>query len=533
MDLNVQTLSQIGGALQKLNADGTLDEAGTQQMTAALAQQLGSNFTQMTLTDHLHTDFVKEGGGLPTFVVMAIAIAASIATSGAAAAAMGATLTTMTLGESIAVAALSGMAGSAASQLASGQGLNFGALLEAGAIAAITAGLTNGITYNGTTGEFGLNGLSQGLNSLPAGTSTLGQLAGLSNIGNALGQITQAGATAASSLPSQLAALGATAVINAGVQTAIEGGSFLNDLKGAGLSDLAALGAYEIGGAQNTLTKDFGTVGGELAYVGLHSALGCAASALGGTGCAGGAMGGATSALVAPLIRDGLYNGTQTVTTTDNGDGTLTRTTSYNDSAFNAITVGLATLAGGLTSGLAGANAQAGATAAENEALNNATSTKTTKERSPDAIQPVYPLENLLLGSSGLYRLASAAVDVYNSLVGSSSVVPKPGNTTVYISTSEDGTTQYVGITDDVEARAAAHLSQKGIEIDPIPGLQGISRDDARAVEQVLIEYNGLGKSGGSLLNKINSIARTNPIYAGALTRGRALLQSVGYPGFK
>jgi len=168
MDLNVQTLSQIGGALQKLNADGTLDEAGTQQMTAALAQQLGGNFTQMTLTDHLHTDFVKEGGGLPTFVVMAIAIAASIATSGAAAAAMGATLTTMTLGESIAVAALSGMAGSAASQLASGQGLNFGALLEAGAIAAITAGLTNGITYNGTTGEFGLNGLSQGLNSLPA-----------------------------------------------------------------------------------------------------------------------------------------------------------------------------------------------------------------------------------------------------------------------------------------------------------------------------------------------------------------------------
>jgi filamentous hemagglutinin len=47
MDLNVQTLSQIGGALQKLNADGTLDEAGTQQMTAALAQQLGGSFTQI------------------------------------------------------------------------------------------------------------------------------------------------------------------------------------------------------------------------------------------------------------------------------------------------------------------------------------------------------------------------------------------------------------------------------------------------------------------------------------------------------
>ena len=246
-----------------------------------------------------------------------------------------------------------------------------------------------------------------------------------------------------------------------------------------------------------------------------------------------GAIGGAASAIVAPLVRDGLYNGTQTVTVSGNGDGTLTQTTSYNNSAFNAITVGLATLSGGLAAGLAGANAQAGATSAENEALNNATSTKTTKIPAPDAIQPVYPLENLLLGGYGLYRLARTVADVYNSLTGSVNIAPNPGNTTVYTSTSEDGTTQYVGITDNVEARAAAHLSQKGIEIDPIPGLQGISREDARAVEQTLIEYNGLGKNGGSLLNKINSIAPTNPIYSSALARGRALLQSVGYPGFK
>ncbi len=114
-----------------------------------------------------------------------------------------------------------------------------------------------------------------------------------------------------------------------------------------------------------------------------------------------------------------------------------------------------------------------------------------------------------------------------------SGVAPNPGNTTVYLSTAEDGTTQYVGITDNIDARSAAHLSQKGIEIDPIPGLQGISRGDARAVEQVLIEYNGLGKNGGSLLNKINSIATTNPVYANSLSRGAAILQSVGYPGFK
>ena len=92
--------------------------------------------------------------------------------------------------------------------------------------------------------------------------------------------------------------------------------------------------------------------------------------------------------------------------------------------------------------------------------------------------------------------------------------MPNPGKTAVYSSTAEDGTVQYVGITDNLEARSAAHLSQKGIEIDAIPGLQNISRSDARAVEQVLIEYNGLGKDGGSLINKINSISTANPIYA-------------------
>ena len=76
-----------------------------------------------------------------------------------------------------------------------------------------------------------------------------------------------------------------------------------------------------------------------------------------------GAIGGAASALVAPLVRDGLYGGTETVTTTDNGNGTATQTTSYNNTAFNAITAGIATLSGGLAAGLAGQNAQAGCVA--------------------------------------------------------------------------------------------------------------------------------------------------------------------------
>lgn len=57
--------------------------------------------------------------------------------------------------------------------------------------------------------------------------------------------------------------------------------------------------------------------------------------------------------------------------------------------------------------------------------------------------------------------------------------------------------------------------------------LKGLSRSDAKAVEQALIELNGLGKEGGTLLNKINSIAKTNPTYAQQLKRGHELLESM------
>ncbi|KZN66404.1 hypothetical protein N478_20275 [Pseudoalteromonas luteoviolacea S4060-1] len=34
--------------------------------------------------------------------------------------------------------------------------------------------------------------------------------------------------------------------------------------------------------------------------------------------------------------------------------------------------------------------------------------------------------------------------------------------------------------------------------------MSSLSRADAKAVEQVLIEHHGLGKNGGTLMNKIN-----------------------------
>lgn len=59
--------------------------------------------------------------------------------------------------------------------------------------------------------------------------------------------------------------------------------------------------------------------------------------------------------------------------------------------------------------------------------------------------------------------------------------------------------------------------------------MEGLSRMTQRAVEQALNEIHGLQKNGGTLMNIINSIAKSNPEYATQLERGCQLLKSIGY----
>lgn len=61
--------------------------------------------------------------------------------------------------------------------------------------------------------------------------------------------------------------------------------------------------------------------------------------------------------------------------------------------------------------------------------------------------------------------------------------------------------------------------------------MKGLHLKCARAVEQCLIEYYGLMKNGGTLINKINSIAKTNKIYAQSLKLGWYLLKRAGFKG--
>jgi filamentous hemagglutinin len=213
----------------------------------------------------------------------------------------------------------------AASQLISTGNLNLGQDLEQAGVAGLTAGLGQGLM-----GSTGINNLGNGITQANAGIT-------LANIGNTLENI------------------GGQALIGAATQTAIEGGSFGTALIDSAAADAASVGANAIGDEAKTLTNVLGPMGGELADIGLHSALGCAASAAEGTGCAGGAIGAASSAAFSPDL----------VNATDPSAAPL-------DSDQQALLAGVATLLGGGLAGLAGANVNGGATAAQNEALNNA-----------------------------------------------------------------------------------------------------------------------------------------------------------------
>ncbi|WP_080437041.1 filamentous hemagglutinin N-terminal domain-containing protein [Burkholderia ubonensis] len=283
-DLQVQSLNQIGGALQQLNADGTVNAAGTQAMLADLKSQLGGQFTQTSVSNNIHTDVISDGGMGPIMIVQAvISVAASIAFS------------------PILGAALSSLM----NQADTGQ-FSIANLGKAVAVAYLTQGIDEGLGLN----DF--NSLGANLVSSDASVT-------LANLGNTALQI------------------GEQSVVNAGISTAIQGGSFMTALQNNVLTDLAAVGANAIG-----TYLPSGSVGNVLA----HAALGCASSAALGTGCAGGAVGGAASAALNPVIDS-------------------------NGNMPPAVLAAVETLVSGSLADALGFNLQGAMTAAQNETLNN------------------------------------------------------------------------------------------------------------------------------------------------------------------
>jgi len=135
-----------------------------------------------------------------------------------------------------------------------------------------------------------------------------------------------------------------------------------------------------------------------------------------------------------------------------------------------------------------------------------------------------------MVGEVGSVALSAEGVFTIALAPGAVAMSAQGPQTSVYI--SRDPVTrqvQYVGITDEMARRTAEHLRLKGIQIEEL--MANLSRQDARAVEQALIEIHGLSKNGGTLMNRINSITPTDPTYASMLRRGLELLESIGYTG--
>lgn len=105
-------------------------------------------------------------------------------------------------------------------------------------------------------------------------------------------------------------------------------------------------------------------------------------------------------------------------------------------------------------------------------------------------------------------------------------VVPKsaPTNYVVYKGVSPDGTGTYVGITNDFDRRNRDHLRNgRAFSIEPIEGARGLTRNEARAIEEFCIS-----QGGAMLENQRHSIRPSLPYYNDALAFGEAYLKRNG-----
>nr|WP_231106328.1 filamentous hemagglutinin N-terminal domain-containing protein [Ralstonia solanacearum] len=334
LNVTANSINAINEAFIVRNPDGTTNQVASDALVAQLKANLGLNYTSGTVKDDIHQNFIKEEGPLPSWVGAAVAVAISIVTAGA--------------GAGLMAIMMAGMLSSVASQVLTTGKVNMGQVVTAGVVAVVTAGLTQGAL--------------SALNVSSVGASTIGNNIATGNW-----------AAAQSSLGSYLEGAVVHSAISAGVSTAAYGGSFGQAFANGMVQSAAALGANAIGAEIPGIGMANASASSIALNVASHALLGCAAQSMSGGTCEGGAIGGAASAVIAPLVRDALYSGSQTATTVDNGNGTLTQTTHYNNATFNAATTALAMLAGGGLASALGANAQSAADAAQNESVNNAT----------------------------------------------------------------------------------------------------------------------------------------------------------------
>jgi len=140
------------------------------------------------------------------------------------------------------------------------------------------------------------------------------------------------------------------------------------------------------------------------------------------------------------------------------------------------------------------------------------------------------PITCTLALASGVGAVTTASASLVGASVAATGVavnaVAGAVGHSVYTSIT-DGM-PYFGRTNSMERRGNEHAKGLGIRIREVIG--GLTKTEASAVEQVLIESRGLKKNGGDLLNQINSISPNRKDYEELKAIGRNLLDSINYP---
>ena len=351
----VQRWESLGGTLQIMNADGSVDVAQTEALIGKLGSVLGvQSYRHTERNDDIHVEFIRDTSG--TFERL-LAVVAAVALS-------------FIIGPE--VSAYIGQGAAAGSAMAAGAAAT-------ATTAAVTAGVGNIMltgfvtgTLASMTGQFIATGevdmesaLKGGLSgSLTAGlteASGLNQMAGIRDMGDGLLK----GSFTAAQTGQALLGIGGRALVSAAVSTTINGGSFEQAVLNSVAADVAALGANMIG----QLTDPYSVLN-----VAGHAVVGCVGALISKGDCGASAAGAATSALVTPALRDQLYAGGGDLA--QDADGKMYVQQGYTDTLKNAAITSVSMLAGAAAASLMGRDPLTAADAARNEALNNALSPK-------------------------------------------------------------------------------------------------------------------------------------------------------------
>ncbi len=382
-------IRNINGVVAQLNADGSMSAAEAARVAAAV--QAGMQAVTSTHTD----TFVRSPDIMgEVFAGVVIAVLA-VMTGGALGPALSG-LASGTFGATVTGGAVGSMTGSAIGQFAANDGINFGKLFTAGAVGALTAGIANGVTVAAD----GSLGTAMDWSQKVANNSLAG-LAGAQGVPGTT--MTEAAGSTASNIAQRVEAILVLSGANAAVNTVAYGGSFGRAFVSGLAANVAAAGAYAIGGALPGIGATGATPGSIAANIAMHGLLGCAAQSAINGNCAGGAAGAMASAIIAPLVRDALYGDTQTAFPNANGSVT----DAYRNPVFNMLTVALSSMAGGAVANALGASATAGAAAAQNEALNNAT-----QEHQRSSALLLDPARSFRLGRDSANPPADPLVDI-------------------------------------------------------------------------------------------------------------------------